>query len=168
MIDTVQSYLTLLGLVADIAGVIVISKHWLDSVGGGLQKLLKVQTDMNLRWAADARKMNDALAEAKASGASWWKLFQHETNLAARRMNARIYNERVKHDRRHNGLGELSVLTADDNWHEPAIKAHFTEMQAHYADLIARGAPDSVFPTWGFRLIVGGFVLQFLGALPAG
>lgn len=166
MIDAVQSYLTLLGLLADIAGVIIVSKHWLDAVGGGLQKLLKVQTDMNLKWAADARKAVSQLAAAKASGASWWTLFGQEIGLAGRRMNARVYSERVKIDRRHNGMAELSVLNADDYWDDDAIKTHFSEMQAYYADLIARGAPDSVFPAWGFRLIIGGFALQFLGALP--
>lgn len=166
MIGIIQTYLTLLGLLADVAGVVVVSHYWLKGVGGGLQKLLKTQTDLNLRWGADARKMLAELSEARVSGAGWWKLFGLELSLAARRMNARIYNERVKHDRRHNGMSELSILTADDYWHDPAINAHYSEMRSYYEDLVAQGAPNSVFPLWGFRLIIGGFALQFLGALP--
>jgi hypothetical protein len=106
------------------------------------------------------------LSGARASGADWWKLFWLELSLAARRMNARIYNERVKRDRKHHGMSELSMLTADDYWNDPAIKAHYSEMRHYFDQLVAQGAPNSVFPLWGFWLVIGGFLLQFLGALP--
>ncbi|MBU1174329.1 MAG: hypothetical protein KKH72_02920 [Alphaproteobacteria bacterium] len=165
-IDVLQSYLTMSGLLADILGVVIVGNHWIKTAGNSLQRLLKAQTDLNLKWANEAQKAREKLSVLRATGASWWQLFPIELDLALRRTNARIYQSRVSVDRSNQGLAPLSVLSKDDYWNIDAIKIHSEEMRGHFENVIADGAPNNRISVWGIRLIIVGFLLQFLGAIP--
>ena len=165
-IDVLQAYFTMGGLLVDILGVIIVGNHWVKSAGNTVQRLLKAQTDLNLKWANDAQSKQQELSVLKANGATWWKLFHIELDLALRRMNARIYQSRVNIDRSNQGFAPLTVLSPDDYWNIDAIKIHSDEMRRHFEKIIADRAPMNRLAIWGIRLIVAGFILQLLGALP--
>ena len=165
-IDVLQSYLTMGGLLSDIFGVVIVGNYWIKYAGNTLQGLLETQTKLNFKWAEQAQKKKAELSSLKASNASWWRLFVAEFDLALRRMNARVYQSRVNIDRSREGFSPLSVLSDDDFWDIEAIRQHSEQMRIRLKEVIAEATPKSWIPRWGFRLIVAGFALQFLGALP--